>query len=101
MSASDALTIGTIVAMAAVTYATRAGGFWLSTKFVLSAGLERTLQAIPGAVLVSLVAPQVVDSGVAGAVASAGTIAFAARTKNLLAAVVTGAVLVSLVRLVS
>ena len=101
MSDTDALTVGTILAMAAVTYATRAGGFWLSTKLTLSGRLERTLHAIPGAVLVSLVSPQIVDGGLAAAVASVGTIAVAVRTRNLLAAVVTGALLVSLLRLVS
>lgn len=99
MSSSETLAIVTILAMAVVTYATRAGGFWLSTRFALSQRLERTLQAIPGAVLVSLVAPQIATGGVAAAVASVGTIAVAARTRNLLAAVATGAVLVSVLRL--
>jgi uncharacterized membrane protein len=96
----DPLALVAILAMAAVTYATRAAGYWLSGRLVLSARVLAYLRAIPGAVLTSLVAPSIAEGGLTFVVAAATTLVVAARTRNLLVAAITGAVTVSLARAV-
>jgi uncharacterized membrane protein len=83
----------TICGMAGVTYLTRAGGFWLVGRVTLSPRVEAGLRALPGAVLVSLVAPTVLTTGVAEALA--------ALAKNLLAAMVVGVIVVWALRTVA
>ena len=95
---TDAAAVGTIVAMAVVTYATRAGGYWLSGRFVISRRVSAYLEAIPGAVLTSLIAPAVVEGGWAFAVAGAATLAVAGKTRSLLLAAATGATAIALLR---
>ena len=59
----------TILGMGAVTYATRIGGFWLLGRVTPTKRVEAWMRAIPGAVLVSLIAPALLASGVVGFVA--------------------------------
>jgi uncharacterized membrane protein len=86
----DAGTLITIVLMAVVTYATRAGGLWLASRFDLSERAGAWLDQIPGAILVSLVAPTVLVGGPAEALAALLVVIVAVRTGSLPAAMVTG-----------
>ena len=84
---------GTLVAiflMALATYATRAGGLWLASRFDLSERAGAWLDQIPGAILVSLVAPTVLVGGPAEVLAAIAVIIVAVRTGSLPAAMVTG-----------
>jgi uncharacterized membrane protein len=83
-----------ILAMALATYVTRAGGFWLMGFVKLSPRIEAWLRALPGAVLVALVAPAVISGGLAAVVAALATLLVALRTKNLLLAMVIGVLVV-------
>jgi uncharacterized membrane protein len=65
----DSAAVLAILAMAAVTYACRAGGFWLARRFKPTPFLEAWLEQLPGAVFAALVAPMVVAAGPAGWVA--------------------------------
>jgi len=58
-----------ILAMAAVTYAMRAGGFWLMSYVPLTPRVRRMLEATPGAVIVATVVPVVVREGLPALVA--------------------------------
>lgn len=69
MSVSPAVLI-VIAAMATVTYATRAAGLWLARRFQPSPRVEAALRHIPGAVLVSIVAPLVLSGGPAELIAA-------------------------------
>ncbi len=89
----------TILGMGAVTYATRIGGFWLLGRVTPTKRVEAWMRAIPGAVLVSLIAPALLASGVVGFVAGAVTVLIAARTHRLLPAMVAGVVIVAVARL--
>lgn len=80
----------TIVGMALATYATRAGGVWLMGRITISARIESWLRHVPGAILVAIVAPGIVTGGLAAMGASAATALVAARTKQLLLAMVAG-----------
>lgn len=79
-----------IVGMAVVTYATRAGGLLLLSRMDLPKRAERGLRYVPGAILVSIVVPTLLDGGVAEALAVIATVLVAARTGNLLLAMVAG-----------
>lgn len=90
-----------IVLMALATYATRAGGLWLASRLDLSGRVEAWLGYIPGAILVSLVAPAVLASGFAEALAGLAVVLVAIRTASLPLAMVVGVVAVVLFRTLS
>jgi uncharacterized membrane protein len=96
--ALDTLTLLTIVLMALATYATRAGGLWLASRLALSERAEAWLDYIPGAILVSIVAPVVLAGGIAEALAALAVILVAWRTGSLPIAMVTGVCAVLLLR---
>jgi uncharacterized membrane protein len=96
---NDILTLLTILGMALVTYATRAGGFWLMGLVTPSPRVEAWLKQIPGAVLVALIAPTVLASSIAETIAAVATVLVAIRTKNVLIAMLVGIVTVALLRL--
>ena len=86
----DPVTLLAIVLMALATYATRAGGLWLANRFELSERAGAWLDAIPGAILVSLVAPTVLTDGLAETLAAAAVVLVALRTGSLPLAMATG-----------
>jgi uncharacterized membrane protein len=92
----DLTTLITILGMAVVTYATRIAGLW----FVRSPSQRMTawLSHIPGAVMVSIVAPAVLDDGPAGVVAALATTIVAIRSSNLVLSMLTGVVTIWLLR---
>jgi branched chain amino acid efflux pump len=97
---NETLTLITILGMALVTYAARAGGFWLMGLVTPSPRIEAWLRQIPGAVLVAIVAPTVLASSLAETLAALATVLVAIRTKNVLAAMVIGVAAVFLLRLI-
>jgi len=88
----------TILGMALVTYATRASGLWLMGRVTLSRRVEAWLRYVPGTVLVALVAPGVLDSGLPGVVAALVAAAVAVRSGNALLAMVAGVLAVHVAR---
>jgi uncharacterized membrane protein len=97
---NETLILITILGMALVTYATRAGGFWLMGLVTPSPRIEAWLRQIPGAVLVAIVAPTVLASSLAETLAALATVLVAIRTKNVLAAMLIGVAAVFLLRLI-
>ncbi|MFP5369642.1 MAG: AzlD family protein [Actinomycetes bacterium] len=94
----DPLTLFTIVLMAVVTYATRAGGLWLAARLSISGRAEAWLNHIPGAILVSIVAPTVLTSGLPEALAALAVVVVALRTGSLLASMGSGVAIVLVLR---
>ena len=86
----DPLTLFTIVLMALVTYATRAGGLWLASRFELSERAGAWLENIPGASLISIVAPTVLAGGLPDILAALVVVVVAMRTGSLPVAMVAG-----------
>lgn len=80
----------TILGMALATYATRAGGLWLMGRVRPSPRVQRWLRQIPGAVIVSIIAPIVAAGGPAELLATAATVGVGLRTKNVLLTMLTG-----------
>jgi len=79
-----------IVLMAVVTYCCRAGGYWLMGRVELSPRIEAGLAYLPGAVLISLVAPAMVEEGIPGVCAVVATAITMRRTNNLLLSMLAG-----------
>lgn len=86
----------TVLGMALATYVTRAGGFWLMGHITLSRRIERWLRFVPGTLLVAIVAPGIVAGGPAAVGASIATVVVAARTRQLLLAMIAGIALFAL-----
>ncbi len=80
----------TILGMALVTYLTRIGGLWLMSRVTLSGRIKTWLGYLPGAVLVAIVAPTVLSSGLTETGAALVTVLVAARTRNVLLSMVIG-----------
>lgn len=97
---NDTLALITILGMALVTYATRAGGFWLMGLVTPSPRIEAWLRQIPGAVLVAIIAPTVLASSLAETLAALASALVALRTKNVLVAMVVGVGAVWMLRMV-
>lgn len=62
-------TLLAILAMAAATYAMRAGGFWVMSYVPLTPRVRRMLEASPGAVVVATVLPIIMREGLPALVA--------------------------------
>ena len=83
-------TLAAILAMAGVTYAMRAGGFWLMAHVPLTARVRRILAALPGTVVVATVLPLVVRDGAAAMLAIAAACGVMLVRRNDFLAVVAG-----------
>jgi len=88
--AIDPGTLFTIFLMAVATYATRAGGLWLASRFDLTERAGAWLDQIPGTILVSLVAPAVLTGGLVEVLAALAGVIVSLRTGSLPAAMVIG-----------
>ena len=93
----DMHTLLTILSMAAMTYLTRTLGFALLRKRTLSPRAQAVLKAVPGCVLVSVIAPAFVSDNPANLIALAITLAAGLRF-SLLPTVVIGIVSTGLLR---
>ncbi|MEI6045101.1 MAG: AzlD domain-containing protein [Chloroflexota bacterium] len=90
----DPTVLLTILGMALVTYGTRVGGLWLMDRVTLSKRMEAWLSYIPGTVLIAIIAPEIIKGGPIGALAALATALVAARSGNLLLAMIVGVGLV-------
>lgn len=94
----DPRTMAAILAMAAITYATRIAGIFLVGRLSLSGRAKAAFEAIPAAVLVAVIAPAMLATGPAETLAAAAT-AVAATRLPLLATVAVGVLAVVALRL--
>jgi uncharacterized membrane protein len=79
-----------ILAMAAVTYACRAGGYAILRATRVPPFVERMLHHLPGALFAAYVAPPLVAGGLVGWIGAATTVAVQLATKSLALAVLGG-----------
>ncbi|ROQ89827.1 AzlD family protein [Desulfosoma caldarium] len=87
-----------IGAAALTTYALRLGGLLLANCLPQHGRFRTFMDALPGTLLVSLVAPNILAAGSWGFLAAACTAALAAKTKNLFLAMLVGMTIVGLAR---
>ena len=93
----DSANLLTIVAMASVTYFTRIGGYILLRNRQLRPRAMAVMDAAPGCVLISVIAPNFVSSNPADLIALALTVAAATRLP-LLPTVLIGVISAGLLR---
>jgi len=80
----------TILLMAVVTYAFRAGGYWMMGRVTLSPRMESGLAYLPGAVITALVVPSAIEAGFPGIVGLVAVAIVMRRWNNLFLALVFG-----------
>lgn len=90
----------TILGMAAITFAIRAGGLLLANQLPETGFIASWMKHVPGAVLASLVAPAIIAGGPAEALAAAAVAAIYIASRSLFAAMAGGVLAVFLARLV-
>ena len=88
----------TILGMVVATYATRISGPVLMSRVTLSKRMEAWLGYIPGTVLIAIIAPTVLTSGPAEALAALATALTAIKTRDLLLAMLVGVGVVWILR---
>lgn len=91
-------TVIAIFAMAIATYATRIAGFWIVKHVTLSKRMTTALDAVPGAILMAVIAPMILTTGIAESIAAAIT-ALAAMRLPLLAVAAVGVASVVVLRI--
>lgn len=93
----DPVTLAAILAMAALTYATRVAGLFVADRLVLGGRAKAAVDAIPAAVLVAVIAPSALATGWPETLAAAATILAATRLP-LLATIAVGVAAVVVLR---
>lgn len=89
----------TITAMGLVTYATRVSGYLVSSRIEnMPKAAQQLLDHIPGTIIVSIVAPQIVAGGWVTLSAAVVCVGISLAFKNLVAAMAGTVVYVSLMR---
>lgn len=83
----DTAVLAAIAAMAGATYFTRIAGFWLVGRVRIRGPLAGALAAMPGSILVALIAPTVLSTGAAETGAALVTVALVWRLPALVAIV--------------
>jgi uncharacterized membrane protein len=83
-------TLAAILAMAAATYACRAGGYWLFRQISPTPLLRAVLRFIPGTLFVSYVCPALLAGGLQSWIGAAGTALVMIATGNVAAAIFGG-----------
>jgi uncharacterized membrane protein len=98
MTGEQPAVILTILGAAAATYAMRLGGLLLAGRLPRDGGFQRFMEALPGAILLSLVVPGVLSAGPWGWAGALATAFCARKTGNLFLAMGLGVAIVALGR---
>ncbi|PNU20763.1 AzlD domain-containing protein [Geothermobacter hydrogeniphilus] len=87
------------VGLAAIaTYSLRLGGLLLASRFPKSGRFRKGMDALPGALLFSLVVPTIVTEGLWGVLATILTAAVVLRSHNTLVAMLVGMLVIYVAR---
>jgi branched-subunit amino acid transport protein len=87
--------VAAILAMAAVTYACRAGGYAILRVVRPPRFVERMLQHLPGCIFVAFLVPALAPWGAVGLAGAAGTALVMWKTRSLTAAILGGSAVVA------
>jgi uncharacterized membrane protein len=97
---ADAVTLMVIAGMALATYATRAGGFALMRFMNVRGRVKAALDAMPPAILMAVIAPTILTTGIAETLAAVITAIAAVARLPLIAVVIVGVASVVVLRMV-
>ena len=95
---SDATTILIILALAAVTYLTRAGGLLIMSVVPVTPRTEAFLDSLSSSVMVAIVVPALLTGDEGTVIGIAATFIAMVATKNMLIAMTAGVAVAALVR---
>jgi uncharacterized membrane protein len=95
---ADMAAVMAILGAAAATYGLRLGGLLLSERLPKNGGFRRFMEALPGTILLSLVAPGILAAGIWGAVAAAATALCTWKTHNVFLSMLLGVAIVAATR---
>jgi len=73
----------TILGMGAVTYITRIAGFLIASRINMTKRMKSALSAVPGALLISIIMPELIKKGTAEWISALVVIIAAYKIKNL------------------
>ena len=90
LPAIDSQVVLAVGLSALATYSLRLGGLLLASRFPKAGRFRRGMDALPGALLFSLVVPSIVAEGAWGLLAAGATALIVLRTRNTLFAMVVG-----------
>ena len=82
--------VAVVLGMATLTYVTKAGGLWALGRLSPPERVREALDALPGAIVVAVLAPAVVSADPPSWLAAGVVVAVARRTDSVLAALVAG-----------
>lgn len=89
MSGADGWSLAALAVMAVVTYAMRAGGYWLMGRVPFTPRVRRMIEALPGSIIAAMVLPIIVRMGeIAVLAVLSAALVMAWRRKELLAVAV-------------
>lgn len=94
----DETVLVTIVGIAVATIVTKTGGYWLIQRVEVSPRFEVGLSVLPGAILISLIAPRIIGGGLPEWISAGVVFVIAVRTGNILLAILGGIGSVMIVR---
>ena len=94
----DPMTMLAIGATALLTYSLRFGGLMLAENLPRTERSKRFMDALPGTILLSLVAPGILDFGFWGIVGSGLIVVIVFKTRNVFAAMLIGMLVVAISR---
>jgi uncharacterized membrane protein len=92
-------TILAILGMALATFATRASGLYLMRSVVVKGRLKAALDVLPPAILMAVIAPTILTTGIAESIAAVLTAAAAFMRAPLVVTILTGVISVVLLRM--
>lgn len=101
LSSNELNIIAAILGAAIVTYALRLGGLLLAERMPRNLAFTSFMEALPGTILVALVAPGIVAAGWNGCAAALLTAFCAYKTRNVLLSMLVGMVVVALWRAIA
>ncbi|MFC4248486.1 AzlD family protein [Natribaculum luteum] len=88
--ALDPYVVAIVAAMAVATYVTKAGGLWVLSRLEVSERVESGLSVLPGAIVISILGPELASAGPAEWGAAGVVFLLAWRTQNILLALGAG-----------
>lgn len=94
----NALSFFTILGMGIATYITRASGYFIASRLDMTPRFKAALSGVPVAIIVSIIAPELIKGGPAEYLAALIVVILAVRKHGLLVCLASGIIAVNIFR---